>query len=71
MQEVAPAVFYEQPAFGGLALRLLLVALLGGAGLPWCIGGRAALHDRWSGTRAVLEDESLGLPGFDRGLGAP
>lgn len=42
-----------------LVLRLAVALLLGGVGLLWSLGGRAALHDRLSGTRLVLEDDSL------------
>jgi hypothetical protein len=52
------------------AARLLLAIALAGMGLLWSFKGRPALHDRLTGTRAVLEDEVLctldELAGFDR-----
>lgn len=41
------------------AARLLLAVGLAGIGTLWSFNGRLALHDRLSGTRAVLEDEAL------------
>lgn len=52
------------------AARLLLALALAGVGLLWSFKGRPALHDRLTGTRAVLEDELLctldELAGLDR-----
>lgn len=52
------------------AARLLLALALLGVGLLWSFKGRPALHDRLTGTRAVLEDEALctldDLAGIDR-----
>jgi len=52
---------------GRLALRLAAALVLGGLGLLWALGGRAALHDRVSGTRLVIEDERLLLRAADPG----
>ena len=45
--------------YGRAAARLLLALALAGVGLLWSFKGRPALHDRLTGTRAVLEDEVL------------
>lgn len=58
------------PGYGRAAARLLLALATAGLGLLWSFNGRPALHDRLSGTRAVLEDEALcALDDFD-GAGA-
>lgn len=46
-----------RPGLARAALRLLAVAATGGLGILWSLGGRAALHDRVSGLRLVVEDE--------------
>lgn len=47
------------PGYGRAAARLLLAVALAGLGLLWSFKGRPALHDRLTGTRAVLEDDVL------------
>ena len=39
------------------AVRLLASVAMGGLGTLWSLGGRAALQDRVSGLRLVVEDE--------------
>lgn len=48
-----------RPGYGRAAARLLLALALAGVGLLWSFKGRPALHDRLTGTRAVLEDDVL------------
>jgi uncharacterized RDD family membrane protein YckC len=48
-----------RPGVARALARLLVAVGFAGAGLLWAVGGRPALHDRLTGTRAVLEDEAL------------